>query len=366
MKPTDEKQLAEALSSAATPFEVIGLGTKPALGNVVKGTTLNLSAFNKIINYEPDELILECGAAAKLSDVEKLLNEKNQMLAFEPPDFSALFNGDHAGSIGGALACNLAGSRRLKAGAARDHILGVTGVNGQGEIIRGGARVVKNVTGYDVSRLMAGSYGTLMAFTSVIFKVLPKPETEQTCMLQDQGPAKAVQVMSEILATGAEVSSAAYLPGEGTCLRIEGIIASVNARVEIVKSALSVKNVLADQESRLHWKDICNVALFTSQHDKEIWRIVLPPSDAANFIKSLPFSFEYFFDWAGSLIWLQTDTASDVRKYLSNGIATCFVAQSTKNIFHPLSKDLTALNKRVKAAFDPKGLLNPNKMSTEF
>ena len=366
MKPRDAKQLAEAVRVATTPFEVVGLGTKPTLGNAVKATKLDLSAFNGAINYEPEELIFECGAATKLSVVEKLLAQKNQMLAFEPPDFSSLLGSAHAGSMGGALACNLAGPRRLKAGAARDHILGVTGVNGQGEIIRSGARVVKNVTGYDVPRLLAGSFGTLMAFTSVIFKVLPQPETEQTCVMADHGSAQAVNDMAEILATGAEVSSAAYVPGEGTYLRIEGIEASVKARVEIVRAAQVPRNLLAEKQSKQLWRSLRDVTSLAGHHGKEVWRVVLPPSEAVNFLARLPFSHRYYLDWAGSLIWLETEQGNDIRKFLTQGIATRFVGHSALDVFHPLPKELNALSARVKAAFDPKGLLNPGKMSRDF
>jgi len=366
MKPRDDKDLAEAVRAAKTPFEVLGLETKRSLGRPIEAEKLSLAAFNGIIAYEPEELILECGAASKLSDVEKMLAQKNQMLAFEPPNFSNLLGSKHAGSIGGALACNLAGPRRLKAGAARDHILGLNAVNGQGEIIRAGARVVKNVTGYDVPRLMAGSFGTMMVFTSVIFKVLPKPETEQTCVLRDEGPAKAVAQMAELLATGAEISSAAYVPKQGTYLRIEGIAASVKARVAMVQAAAQVQEVLKVAHSRNLWRELRDVMPFAAEGNKQIWRIVLPPSEAPAFLSALPDGAEYFLDWAGSLIWLAADAKFNPRAQLPNGVATLFRAsaesRATAEVFHPLSPELAALSSRVKAAFDPKGLFNPGKM----
>jgi len=364
-KPKSDIELAQLIASATVPFEVFGLGTKRTLGRPVAAAPLDLSAFNNIIAYEPDELILECGAACKLSDVEKRLAQKNQMLAFEPPNYASLLGAKHAGSIGGALACNLAGPRRLKAGAARDHILGVTGVNGRGEIIRTGARVVKNVTGYDVPRLMGGSFGTLMAFTSVIFKVLPSPETEETCVLKDQGPAQAVAAMALLLATGAEISSAAYVPKHGTYLRIEGIKASVKARVEMVQAAAEVQEVLTMAASQKIWAGLRDVMPLAESH-KDIWRIILPPSEAAAFLAALPFEHDYYVDWAGSLIWLATERGNNPRASLKSGVATLFRSnaetRAQADVFHPQSAALATLSSRVKAAFDPHGLFNPGKM----
>lgn len=366
MKPADEKQLAEGVRTSDVPFEVVGLGTKRKLGNATAGVKLDLSNFDKIINYEPDELIIECGAAAKISAIETLLSKSKQMLAFEPPNFSAIFNADHAGSIGGALACNLAGPRRLKAGAPRDHILGVTGVNGQGELIKSGARVVKNVTGYDVPRLMAGSYGTLMAFTSVIFKTLPKPETEQTCVLADLGPARAVEDMATLLATGAEISAAAYVPREGTYLRLEGIATSVQARLEMVHSAIAVKDILDEKASLKNWQGLRDVRPLQGENDCDVWRVVVAPSEAAAYLAALPLTHRYFLDWAGSLVWLVVEAGSDVRKYLNRGVATKFRSRQQSDVFQPQPKHVAALSARVKAAFDPRGLFNPGKMYMEF
>ena len=370
MKPRDDKDLAEAVKAAKAPFEIKGLGTKLNLGRPVAATPLDLSNFKGIVAYEPEELILECGAATKLSDVEKLLSAQNQMLAFEPPDYSQLLGSKHAGSIGGALACNLAGPRRLKAGAARDHILGLTGVNGQGEIIRAGARVVKNVTGYDVPRLMAGSYGTLMAFTSVIFKVLPKPETEQTCVLVDRGAADTVVQMAQVLATGAEVSSAAYVPKHGTYLRVEGIKASVKARIDMLHKTVRLREIFSTAQSRKLWRELRDVQPLTDQNKRQIWRIVMPPSEAAEFLAALPFAHDYYLDWAGSLIWLSTKQRVNPREFMKSGVATMFradeAARAKTDVFHPQSPELSALSGRVKSAFDPRGLFNPYKMYRGF
>ncbi len=366
MKPRDIKQLAEAVKAAKAPFELIGRGTKRALGRPVAASPLDLSAFNKVIAYEPEELILECGAATKLHDIQKLLRKHSQMLAFEPPDYSTLLSGEHSGSIGGVLSCNLSGPRRLKAGAARDHILGVTGVNGSGEIIKAGARVVKNVTGYDVPRLLAGSYGTLLALTSVIFKVLPAPETEQTLHFKCKDVPQAISLMALALQTSADVSSAAYLPTHGFYVRLEGIAASVTFRRDVLLKAVTVGyEILQEEESRHLWSGLRDAAPMQKFTNKHIWRVSIPPMDAPRFLASVG-NVNYYCDWAGGLIWLAAAKALDVRRHITQGHAMLFradaEARDRMQVFHPQPPALSALSARVKHAFDPQGLFNPGRM----
>jgi len=370
MKPLDARQLSETVRGAAVPFELFGTGTKRGLGRPVDATPLDLSAFKRVIAYEPEELILECGSATRLADVQKLLKRHNQMLAFEPPDFSTLLGGKHSGTIGGALMCNLSGPRRLKAGAARDHILGVSGVNGSGDFIKAGARVVKNVTGYDVPRLVAGSYGTLMALTSVIFKVLPKPETEMTLRVKCKTPIEAVTILSRAMRSAAEVSSAAFVPGQGDYLRLEGIAASVIDRRDTLIKALDAKSdCLAEAQSQDLWAALRDVGPLWKHKSQNIWRISVPPSDAPDVLTALKFDFTYFLDWAGGLIWLACKPqgeASAIRGAVKQGHAMLFRAseqlRSTTDVFQPQPKDLAALSARVKHAFDPKDLFNPGRM----
>ncbi len=366
MKPRDIKQLSEVIKSATVPFELIGLGTKRSLGRPINATPLDLSAFNKVIAYEPEELILECGAATKLVDIQKLLKKHNQMLAFEPPDYSALLGGEHAGSIGGALMCNHSGPRRLKAGAARDHILGVSGVNGSGEIIKAGARVVKNVTGYDVPRLLAGSYGTLMALTSVIFKVLPAPETEQTLHVKCKDLPQAISLMAMALQTSADVSSAAFVPNQGFYLRLEGIAPSVTFRRDLLLKEITIKHeILADADSRNLWSSFGAASPMHKYKSKHIRRVSIPPMDAPRFLASLG-DVDYFCDWAGGLVWLAARPGLDVRKHVTQGHATLFRADAKTGerteVFHPQPPELKELSSRVKHAFDPKAVLNPGRM----
>ena len=377
MKPASEAELSEIITSASAPFEIIGTGTKRSLGRPIVATPLDLSAFNSVIAYEPEELIIEAGAATKLAEVQKLLAKKNQMLAFEPPDYSQILGAKHSGSLGGLLACNHAGSRRLKAGAARDHILGLNGVSGRGEIFKAGARVVKNVTGYDVPRLMAGSYGTLSCFTSVIFKVQPKPEDELTLQVKCQEPAEAVRLMSLGLQSSCEISSAAFVPGQGIYLRLEGFTPSIAYRLEKLVQLLNMPTeTLLQKLSAQLWQSLSNVEPFSNLPHHHIWKISVPPSAAPKVIADLQkrFAFNYYMDWAGGLIWLahtpNLNSATIIRNSISQGHATLFRAdektRAALDVFHPQAKALHELSMRIKHSFDPKGLFNPRRMYKEF
>ena len=200
--PKTAEELADIILASKVPLEIVGSGSKSKLGMPTEiENKLSLSAFSGVIAYEPEELIIEAGAATPVEDVEKLLSANQQMLAFEPPHYKQFLSGADKGTLGGLLACNLSGSRRLTAGAARDHILGVSGVDGRGTIFKGGGRVVKNVTGYDMPKLLAGSYGTLASVTSVVFKVLPKPETEVTLIVPVVAPVGTVAVICVVEST---------------------------------------------------------------------------------------------------------------------------------------------------------------------
>ena len=365
--PHTETELAELVSEGTSLFEITGTGTKRSIGYSVDESILDLSSFNQIVAYEPEELILDIGSGAKLSDIEKLLAKNNQYLAFEPPDYSKLLNAKHAGTIGGMVACNLSGPRRLKAGAMRDHILGLTAVSGRGEIFKAGARVVKNVTGYDVPKLMAGSYGTLAAFTSVIIKVLPKPEAEDTLMINGLTDQEAVQAMSTAMQSSAEVSAAAHIPNQGTYLRLEGIQPSIDYRRDKLMALLGGKIEILKSESAPLWKEIRDVKLFADDQSKDIWRISVAPSDSPEAIANLKFDKRYYFDWAGGLIWLEAPQGTNgkiIRSALTSGHATLIRSsdKSAQEIFHRQVPALAALTQRVKNSFDPKNIFNPGRM----
>ncbi len=364
------------VAGAGKAFRLEGTGSKPTLGNpVAAAQVLSLANFTGVEIYEPEELILEAGAGTKLSDIEKLLKKRGQMLAFEPPDFSSLLGTTSSGSIGGLVAVGLSGPRRIKAGAVRDHVLGLRGVSGAGEIIRAGARVVKNVTGYDLPKLVTGSHGSLLAVTSVTLKVLPRPETEETIMIPYLADQEAVALMSLAMQSAADVSGAAHVPGEGTYLRLEGIAPSVAfRRARLLTLCGKHAAVLAEKDSTKQWQAIRDVKPLWKHRSHAIWRLSVTPSDGPAVAERISSSLDarYFFDWAGGLIWLAVAGEKDggaavIRKSYPSGHATLMrAAPSIRNqvpAFEPQAPALAALSRRVKAAFDPRNLLNPGIMA---
>jgi glycolate oxidase FAD binding subunit len=375
LKPHSGAELAEMITGAGGPFEVLGTGTKRGSGRPVQSArSLDLSGFSGVIVYEPEELILEAGAGTRLSEIEALVDGRGQQLAFEPPDLSRLLGSAGSGTLGGVIACNLSGPRRIKSGAARDHILGICGVSGRGEIFKAGARVVKNVTGYDLPKLMTGSWGTLAALTAITLKVLPRPETEETVVLEGLDDAEAVKAMSLAMQSSCEVSGAAHLPGEATCLRLEGIAESVAYRRDKLARLLGrpVK-VLAARSSSARWQAIRDVLPLADGRDRIVWRLSVTPSDASGIVAALKrhLDIRYYFDWAGGLVWLDiplTDDASAavIRAALPAGHAMLVRApghvRAAVDVFQPQAPALAALSARVKASFDPGHNLNPGRM----
>ena len=375
LKPATETELSDMIAAAQAPLEIIGSGTKRHLGHPVQAAaTLDMSAFSGVIAYEPEELILDVGAATPLAEIERMLGQRGQQLAFEPPDWSALLGAQGSGTVGGLVACNLSGPRRLKAGAVRDHILGIHGVTGAGNVFKAGARVVKNVTGYDMPKLLTGSYGTLAALTSVILKVLPAPETEETVVLTGLDDAQAVEAMSLAMQSACEVSAAAYVPGEAVYLRLEGIAPSVAYRRDQLGKVLKRGiEVMAAKSSIAKWRDIRDGAMFADNSRHPLWRISVAPSDAPGMIRVLKdkLDIRYLFDWAGGLVWLEVPPSDDaaaalVRSSFASGHATLIRApEATRaaiEVFQPQAPALAALSGRVKDAFDPRHILNPGRM----
>src|SRR5947208_4917027 len=278
--PADINQLRDAVGEALMaeePMEVLAGGSKRGLGRPMQTAhALDLSALSGIRDYAPSELVLTAGAATPLAEIERVLAENRQMLAFEPPGWCGLLGVEEAlPTIGGVLACNLSGPRRIKAGAARDHFLGFRAVSGRAEIFKAGGKVVKNVTGYDLPKLMAGSYGTLAALEEVTVKVLPQPETVATVLFAGLAPAAAGRLMNAALGSPHEVSGAAYLPSgtamplalpvrPGTvALRVEGPAPSVAFRRDSLlreHKDSGASSVLADSESVALWRAIGEVA----------------------------------------------------------------------------------------------------------
>ena len=375
LKPGSETELSDIVAQSEGPLEIIGAGTKRGLGRPVQAAaTLDMSGFAGIISYEPEELILEAHAGTPLSEVEALIGAKGQQLAFEPPDWSALLGSAHAGTLGGLVACNLSGPRRIKAGAARDHMLGLRGVTGAGVAFKAGARVVKNVTGYDLPKLLTGSYGTLAALTSVILKVLPAPETEETVVLTGLGDGDAVAAMSLAMQSSCEVSAAAFVPGEAVFLRLEGIAPSVAYRRDQLAKLLGRPvEILAAKSSAARWRAIRDGTLFADRPSHPLWRLSVTPSDAPRITRALQdrLDIRYLYDWAGGLVWIEVPPAPDasaplVRGVLSQGHATLLRApdavRAAVDVFQPQAAALGALTARVKDSFDPHHILNPGRM----
>jgi glycolate oxidase FAD binding subunit len=376
LSPSNEEELAAAIAGAQTPLRLVGRGSKLALGNPVEATTtLSLAAFTGLELYEPEELILEAGAATPLADLEKWVAARGQMLAFEPPDFSTLLGVKQKGSIGGIVAANLSGPRRLKAGAARDHVLGLRCVTGRAEIQRTGARVVKNVTGYDLPKLLTGAYGTLAAITRVTLKVLPRPETEETLVFRGLSDAEAIRLMSAAMQSPADVSGAAHVPGDGTYLRLDGIAPSIAFRRDrLIKTLARDAGVLPDPQSQKLWQRLRDVEPFWKLKDQVIWRVSTTPSEAPGLVAKIKTSsaVQCYYDWAGGLVWLAHDATGDggaslIRSSLSSGHAMLFRApdhlRREVSVFQPQPPALAALASRVKEAFDPRGILNPGLMA---
>lgn len=375
------------------PLEIVGHGSKRALGKPVQAAhTLDLSRLTGVTLYEPEELVLSAKAGTPLAEIEAMLAAKNQELAFEPIDYGPLLGGERGrGTIGGVLAANLSGPRRLKAGAARDHILGVHAVSGRGEAFKSGGRVVKNVTGYDLSKGLAGSWGTLAVVTDLTFKVLPAAETETTLALRGLLDEDAARAMALAMGSSAEVSGAAHLPygvaarvaggtlgnDAATLLRVEGFGPSVAARISHLKPLLAAAGPIDEinrDASRTIWRDVRDAVPFADGSQEPIWRISTPPSEGHAMVYALrkEVAAEAFYDWQGGLIWLKLDDGPEadlVRRLVSThggGHATLVRAtpaiRATIPAFEPQAGALAALSVRLKEQFDPKGILNPGRM----
>lgn len=398
LAPEHAGQVAEAVAwavSAGEPLEVIGRGSKRALGRPVQaGHSLDLRRLDGITLYEPEELVLSVRAGTPLASIEAALDEQRQMLAFEPPDLGPLLGGAAgAASLGGVLACNLAGPRRVKAGAARDHFLGVTAVSGRGETFKAGGRVVKNVTGYDLCKLLAGAYGTLAVMTEVTVKVLPRPQKTKTVLLFGLDDAIAGEAMRRALGSPHEVSGAAHLPatqaaksavayvsgagGAVTALRVEGPGPSVEYRCAALRRELgdlAPTEELRSQNSLVFWRELRDVQPFVDQNTA-VWRISVAPTAGPSVVAAIGKG-EAFYDWGGGLIWLSLPLngaddagAAEVRAAVAaagGGHATLIRAplelRAAVPVFQPQDVAIAALTRRVKEGFDPRGILNPGRM----
>jgi len=378
LKPAtpDEVQAAVAEAGAsARHIEVIGAGTKRSIGSMDHvDVVLSTQRLDRIVDYSPDELVLTAQPGVRIADLEKICASRGQMLAFEPPRWTRLLASRGEPTLGGVVAANLSGPRRIRAGAARDHVLGFSAVSGRGEVFKAGGKVVKNVTGYDLMKLMTGSWGTLSIFTELTIKVLPAPRTELTLLLFGLADVRATEAMRTALNGPFEVSGAAHLPTYAarsrplkaempvTALRLEGFEASVEARAQALVAALQSFgriDELEGQHSRDFWVQIREAEAFAGD-PRPLWRLSLPPAQGWKGPHALPG--DALYDWGGGLAWLLTDEpAAKVRATVRSlgGHALCLRGAEA---FGPREGPLGALQERVKAAFDPLGVLNPGRM----
>jgi len=398
--PETAEQLKDAVAWAVAEeysVAVKGAGTKAGFGRPMRTEhEIDLSKLGGITLYEPEELVLRAGAGTPMAEITAALDEKNQQLAFEPPDLGFLLKGESAaGTIGGVIATNLSGPRRIKSGAARDHFLGFEGVSGRGEVFKSGGRVMKNVTGYDLCKLMAGSWGTLAVMSQITVKVLPKAEKERTVLLYTDDPATAIRALTDALNSPYDVAGAAWLPkalaastgidlvsaeeSGVAAIRLEGPGPSVEyrcARLREAAGALGKTEELHSHRGKSLWTQIRDVMPFAAAGDSRVvWKISVAPSDGPDVYRQLLSlkGAEAFMDWGGGLIWLAVDMASlggaDVVRGIvakAGGHATLVRGESQlradAGVFQPQAAGLAALTRKIKNGFDPHGVLNPGRM----
>lgn len=398
LSPASLEEAADCVRSALAeqaPLEIVGTASKRGWGRPVDGARrqLTTAAMSGILSYHPEELVLTARAGTRMAELRAALAEKRQHLAFEPPDFGVLYMDDDAseagGTLGGVVSTNLSGPRRLTAGAARDHFLGFTGLNGRGEIFKGGGPVVKNVTGYDLPKLMAGAFGTLAFLDEITVKVLPRPEKVRTVLLYGLDAVEANAAMTRALGGAYDITGAAFLPeekatraktqfvgGRGgvTALRVEGTGPVVEHHCANLRRDFGgeTEELHSANSARL-WTEIRDVAGFF-EADMALWRISVPPSEgarvAAGFAIDLPGS-SFLLDWGGGLIWLSFPAESGVQAEKvrvafrhCGGHATLIrapEAERRKAQVFELQGPL-ALTRDVKRAFDPDGVFNPGRM----
>jgi glycolate oxidase FAD binding subunit len=402
LKIRDAKDVEDAVRGAVAseqPLEIVGHGTKRLIGQpMATNALLDLSALNAVTAYEPNELIITVQAGAPLADVLSLIDSKNQQFAFEPMNTSALLGTPEIGTIGGMIGAGLAGPRRIKAGGARDHLLGAHAVSGFGDSFKAGGKVVKNVTGYDLCKLLAGSWGTLAVMTEVTLKVMPRPESERTLLLRGLDDVTANRAMTAALGSPFDVSGAAHVPNSAlraptkglddlspqeavTLLRLEGITSSAAHRAAALAGVLAPfgpAEILQDAASAAIWSSVRDVRPFAANGALgawPVWRIVCPPAAGGALGQALARDTggDVLYDWGGGLIWAALPPKPDAQAALLRqrvnavgGHATLIRASEQVrrhvDVFHPQPGGLAALSERVRHSFDPRNILNRGRM----
>ena len=368
--PTTEAALAEAVAGATGALLVQGGGTRGGGAPAGGGTPLSVAGITGITLYEPGALTLVARAGTPVAEVEDALAAEGQRLPFEPMDHRGLLGTTGEPTIGGMVAANVSGPRRIQAGACRDSVIGVRFVTGSGEIVKNGGRVMKNVTGYDLVKLMAGSHGTLGVLTEVSLKVLPAPSATATLRLSGLGTDAAIRAMCAALGSPFEVTGAAHLPAEpATLIRIEGFESSVDYRAGRLAELLAGFGPVASDPDA-DWAAIRDAALFHGTGE-DVWRISVKPTDGARVAEALPAA-RLMFDWGGGLVWAGTEPGTDIRPALAGipGHATLLRAGPETRArlprFQPEPAPVAQLSAGLRARFDPRGILNPGYMGHAF
>ena len=408
LSPSTEKEVSEIVReiySKQLPIEITGTGTKKGFGyNLQTAKKLSLSKLSGIIDYKKEELYIKVKAGTPIQDIEKILDENNQELAFEPIDFGYMINGQsNKGTIGGYVACNFAGSRRFKVGSVRDHILGFKGVNGKGDIIKSGGTVVKNVTGYDLSKLISGSFGTLVVLTEITLKVSPKKQSQITVIVYSDEIRKISNLFDKILSSSNEVSAATFIPEEPSnknyentknkifkfndldqegsflAFRIEGDKRSIDERLKELKIELDLSNfkssILDVHQSIPFWKKVNNLELFSGTKNN-ILRAVMPPAKCEAFNKFLNKNYKYYIDWCGSLFWIEVLDKDDekinkIKNFIVENSGYLTIIKKSENFdfqdtLFTIDNTRLMISKKIKESFDPKKLFNPGRMYREL
>ena len=402
LAPADEAGFVAAIlaaHAAQEPLALCGQGSKAGfLRPVQAARSLSTRNHTGITLYSPQELILSARAGTPLAEIEAAVAARGQHIIAEPPDFSALLGSTAPQTLGGVVATNLSGPRRVAWGAMRDHVMGIRAVNGLGETIHSGGRVLKNVTGLDLCKLFTGSHGTLGVITEITLKVLPVPERRGTLVLKGLDPTQAVAAMSAALGSPYAVSGAAHLPadlaaglpvlawlgGAVTLLRIEDFAPSVAYRTDRLRADLAPfgqAELLDDAASVAVWAGVRDATPLVRQDDASlaeeksaIWRVSVRPSagPAVAAAVSAAFGARWFMDWGGGLVWIAGPATAPahaaVMAAAQAGGGTWTVLRAPEpmraaiDVIPPEPPALARITRRVKAAFDPRGILNPGRM----
>ena len=394
--PSSREEIADIIRNCYKkniPLEINGSKSKNKIGrNFQAEKTLDLTSYSGIIDYKPEELYIKVKAGTPINSIIEELDKHDQQLAFEPVDFGFLFNGkSNNGTIGGVISCNFAGPRRFKVGSARDHLLGFQGINGKGEIIKSGGTVVKNVTGYDLCKLISGSFGTLSVLTELSVKVLPKPQTSKTLIINNPHIKKAIEYLGTALSSSSDPSGGVFYPeqfdqsftfndlthkGALTAIRIEGPSNSVDHRIKNLSTELGLLeneySILESVQTKIFWNKTKNLEIF-SNSKKNLLRIVVPISETLSVLQKMkPYEINYFLDWGGSLIWVELEKISlkilreikDITQQHSGYFTIIKVEDDLKasaDIF-TIDPIKYKISEKIKKSFDPKRIFNPGKM----